>query len=180
MNWPADRISTSPRYQTWMLDGFTKRIDLMRTLSMPNTRWCGLLIASTLLLAPLASGQAAAYDERYRPQVHFSPRQNWTNDPNGLVYFKGEYHLFYQYNPFGDQWGHMSWGHAVSPDLLHWRELPVAIPEKDGVMIFTGSIVVDRANSTGFCTPRSECLVAVYTGDGNTPEGHRETQNLAY
>jgi len=147
---------------------------------MPNTRWCGLLIASTLLLAPLASGQAAAYDERYRPQVHFSPRQNWTNDPNGLVYFKGEYHLFYQYNPFGDQWGHMSWGHAVSPDLLHWRELPVAIPEKDGVMIFTGSIVVDRANSTGFCTPRSECLVAVYTGDGNTPEGHRETQNLAY
>ncbi len=126
------------------------------------------------------SAQSGKYDQPYRPQVHFSPQKNWTNDPNGLVFFKGEYHLFYQYNPFGDQWGHMSWGHAVSPDLLHWHELPVAIPEKDGVMIFTGSIVVDRKNSSGFCAPGTECLVAIYTGDGDTPQGHRETQNLAY
>ncbi len=127
-----------------------------------------------------AKGQASTYDQPYRPQVHFSPRLNWTNDPNGLVYFRGEYHLFFQYNPFGDQWGHMSWGHAVSRDLLHWDELPVAIPEKDGTMIFTGSVVVDRANSSGFCAAAKECLVAVYTGDTNTPQGHRETQNLAY
>jgi len=127
-----------------------------------------------------AKGQASTYAQPYRPQVHFSPRLNWTNDPNGLVYFRGEYHLFFQYNPFGDQWGHMSWGHAVSRDLLHWHELPVAIPEKDGTMIFTGSVVVDRANSSGFCTTAKECLVAVYTGDANTPQGHRETQNLAY
>jgi len=119
-----------------------------------------------------AKGQASTYAQPYRPQVHFSPRLNWTNDPNGLVYFRGEYHLFFQYNPFGDQWGHMSWGHAVSRDLLHWHELPVAIPEKDGTMIFTGSVVVDRANSSGFCTTAKECLVAVYTGDAWITAAH--------
>jgi fructan beta-fructosidase len=102
--------------------------------------------------------------EPYRPQYHFSPKQNWTNDPNGLVYFEGEYHLFFQYNPFGDKWGHMSWGHAVSRDLIHWQELPVALPEADGVMIFTGSVVIDSANTSGFCLNDKPCMVAVYTG----------------
>jgi len=104
---------------------------------------------------------------------------NWTNDPNGLVFFRGEYHLFFQYNPFGDQWGHMSWGHAVSRDRLHWRELPVAIPEHDGEMVFTGSVVVDK-NTSGLCGTKPECLVAVYTGHRSTPELTRQTQNLAY
>ena len=134
-----------------------------------------LLIAQTCIMVC-----AQDYDQPYRPQVHFSPRKNWTNDPNGLVYFQGEYHLFFQYNPFGDQWGHMSWGHAVSPDLLHWSELPVAIPEEHGIMIFTGSIVVDEQNSSGFCGAGKNCLVAIYTGDSNPSQGHRETQNLAY
>lgn len=120
--------------------------------------------------------------QTYRPQYHFSPAKNWTNDPNGLVYFNGEYHLFFQYNPFGDEWGHMSWGHAVSKDLFHWQELPVAIPEENGVMIFTGSAVVDKHNSSGFCTDGKACLVAVYTG--HTPEHGSQpalqTQNLAY
>ena len=142
---------------------------------------CNAMILAMFALSNLpACAQAAAYDQPYRPQVHFSPEKNWTNDPNGLVYFEGEYHLFFQYNPFGDQWGHMSWGHAVSKDLLHWRQLPVAIPERNGIMIFTGSIVVDRNNSSGFCGSGKACLVAIYTGDGNTPEGHRETQNIAY
>ena len=122
------------------------------------------------------------YGQEYRPQFHFSPEKNWTNDPNGLVYFDGEYHLFFQYNPFGDQWGHMSWGHAVSPDLVHWKELPVALNDNDGIMIFTGSTVVDERNTSGFCTGGKPCMVAVYTG--HTPaEGSRktlQTQNLAY
>lgn len=126
--------------------------------------------------------QNAAYDQPYRPQFHFSPREHWTNDPNGTVYFDGEYHLFFQYNPFGDVWGHMSWGHAVSPDLLHWRELPVALREENGVMIFTGSTVIDEHNSSGFCTGGKPCMVAIYTGhrpaSANRPA--LQTQNLAY
>ncbi len=122
------------------------------------------------------------YDQPYRPQFHFSPREHWTNDPNGLVYFDGEYHLFYQYNPRADVWGHMSWGHAVSGDLLHWQELPVALPEENGIMIFTGSTVVDERNTSGFCTNGKPCLVAMYTG--HTPEAAShaalQTQNLAF
>ena len=137
---------------------------------------------AAFLICFLASGQTLHYRERYRPQFHFSPRQNWTNDPNGLVWFDGEYHVFYQYNPAGDTWGHMSWGHAVSPDLVHWEELPVALAEENGIMIFTGSTVVDERNTSGFCLGGKPCLVAVYTG--HTPRGLNgrplETQNLAY
>ena len=125
---------------------------------------------------------AQAYDQPYRPQYHFSPRENWTNDPNGLLFFAGEYHLFFQYNPFGDEWGHMSWGHAVSRDLLHWDQLPVAIPEQNGIMIFTGSTIIDTRNTSGFCTKPEGCMVAIYTG--HTPESGGQpalqTQNLAY
>ncbi len=118
----------------------------------------------------------------YRPHFHFSPRQHWTNDPNGLVYFEGEYHLFFQYNPFGDEWGHMSWGHAVSTDLLHWQELPVALREENGVMIFTGSVVIDEHNSSGFCADNRPCMVAVYTGHTPEMKSHSalQTQNMAY
>jgi sucrose-6-phosphate hydrolase SacC (GH32 family) len=147
---------------------------------MLKMRIYGMLAAMIVLHGSPTSGQTAAYDQPYRPQIHFSPRRNWTNDPNGLVYFRGEYHLFFQYNPFGDEWGHMSWGHAVSKDLLHWQELPVAIPEENGVMIFTGSVVVDRENSSGLCATKSECLVAIYTGHSKTPEGQRQAQNIAY
>lgn len=139
-----------------------------------------LIIASVFAASYFAGAQKQPYDQPYRPQVHFSPERNWTNDPNGLVFYHGEYHLFFQYNPFGDKWGHMSWGHAVSRDLLHWRQLALAIPEQNGVMIFTGSVVIDHSDTSGLCKPAKECLVAVYTGDGDTPDGHRETQNLAY
>jgi len=123
----------------------------------------------------LALCAAAEYTEPFRPQFHFSPAKHWTYDPNGLVFYKGEYHLFYQYNPFGNQWGHMSWGHAVSPDMVHWEHLPVALAEENSVMIFSGSAVVDRHNSSGLCQS-SDCLVAIYTG--HTPT--RQTQNIAF
>ena len=117
--------------------------------------------------------------ELLRPRYHFTPRRNWMNDPNGLVWLDGEYHLFFQFNPEGDVWGHMSWGHAVSPDLVHWQELPVAIPEDDEYMIFSGSIVVDHANTAGFAGPGETAMVAIYTGSAQAP---RELQNqqLAY
>jgi len=123
---------------------------------------------------------AQTYKEPFRPGYHFSPKVNWTNDPNGLVFFEGEYHLFFQYNPFGDVWGHMSWGHAVSNDLLHWKELPVAIPEADGVMIYTGSVVIDRANTSGFCKGGKPCMVAIYTGAHRSVKPEVQEQSLAY
>ncbi len=129
------------------------------------------LIASVALFS-----QTATYTERYRPQFHFTPALNWTNDPNGLVYHDGEWHLFYQYNPFGDLWGHMSWGHAVSRDLFHWKHLEVAIPERDGVMAFSGSAVVDHANASGFGRDGRPPLIAIYTSRTEQDQ----TQSIAY
>src|SRR5215469_11602064 len=91
------------------------------------------IVLGCFCLVPPGMASAQSYRERWRPQFHFSPAKNWTNDPNGMVYYDGEYHLFYQYNPFGDRWGHMSWGHAVSRDLVHWEYLPVALREENNV-----------------------------------------------
>src|SRR6516162_11632238 len=92
-----------------------------------------------------------SYNQSWRPQYHFTPAKNFMNDPNGMVFYKGEYHLFFQYNPQGQVWGHMSWGHAVSTDMVHWKELGVAIPEDANYMIYSGSAVVDWNNSSGLC-----------------------------
>lgn len=139
-----------------------------------------ILLVSALFGTMLSAYGANAYTETFRPQFHFSPSKNWMNDPNGLVFYKGEYHLFYQYNPFGDLWGHMSWGHAVSRDLVHWEHLPLALAEENGVMIFSGSAVVDRENSSGLCRnsdPRDKsCLIAIYTGRTETSQ----TQHIAF
>jgi len=118
----------------------------------------------------------ATYQEVYRPAYHFSPQENWMNDPNGLVYFDGEYHLFYQYNPKGIQWGNMSWGHAVSEDLVHWEQLPVALEMEDGIMIFSGSAVVDQNNSSGLCDDGQACMVAIYTAHTDS----LQNQAIAY
>jgi sucrose-6-phosphate hydrolase SacC (GH32 family) len=123
------------------------------------------------------------YSEMYRPQFHFSPRTGWTNDPNGLVFYKGEYHLFFQHNPFDTKWGNMTWGHAVSEDLVHWRQIENAIlPDHLGT-IFSGSAVVDWNNTAGFQTGEEKVLVAIYTAAGGTnPEskGQPFTQCIAY
>jgi fructan beta-fructosidase len=116
------------------------------------------------------------YKEKYRPQFHFSPPKNWTNDPNGLVYHNGEYHLFFQYNPFGNEWGHMSWGHASSTDLIHWKNLPVAIPEQKNFMIFSGSAVSDIHNSSGLAKNKEIPIVAMYTAHTDS----NQSQHLAY
>lgn len=115
-------------------------------------------------LAGAAANVPGYYSEPFRPQYHFTPEKNWMNDPNGMVYYEGEYHLFYQYNPFGDRWGHMSWAHAVSPDMVHWKHLPLALPEADGVMSFSGSAVVDWKNTSGFGRDGKPPMVAIYTG----------------
>ncbi|MCY8868443.1 GH32 C-terminal domain-containing protein [Bacillus inaquosorum] len=138
-----------------------------------------VVIMFTLLFTlafPVEAADSSYYDEDYRPQYHFTPEANWMNDPNGMVYYAGEYHLFYQYHPYGMQWGPMHWGHAVSKDLVTWKHLPVALyPDEKGT-IFSGSAVVDRNNTSGFQTGEEKPLVAIYTQDR---EGH-QVQSIAY
>lgn len=134
------------------------------------------IISMLFLMNGSVFSQLKLYGENFRPQFHYTPERNWMNDPNGLVYYKGQYHLFYQYNPYANVWGHMSWGHAVSKDLIHWRPLPVALEEEKGMMIFSGSAVADINNTSGFGSKVNPPLVAIYTGSTDT----LQTQNLAY
>jgi levanase/fructan beta-fructosidase len=125
---------------------------------------------------------APALDCRYRPKWHYAAERNWLNDPNGLLYSNGVYHLFYQYNPHGDVWGNMSWGHATSTDLLTWDERPVAIPCDEQEAIFSGSAVVDTRNTSGFGAGGAAPLVAIYTSaySPESPHAGRQAQSLAY
>ena len=130
----------------------------------------------TLVVFVAVAVTALAQNEPFRPQFHFTPEKNWMNDPNGMVFYEGEWHLFYQYNPHGNTWGHMSWGHAVSRDLTRWEHLPVALAEEDGIMIFSGSAVVDWKNTSGFGRDGKPPLVAIYTGHRQG----RQDQRIAY
>ena len=140
--------------------------------------WTGIATSGRTTQQKGEVSAVVSYKETYRPQFHFTPQTNWMNDPNGLVYFDGEYHLFYQYNPFGDTWGHIDWGHAVGRDLVHWQNLPVALPEESGVMIFSGSAVVDEKNTSGFGQNGKPPIVAIYTG--YHPADGRQDQRIAY
>ena len=139
-----------------------------------------------LLALSLPAPAQSDYNQPWRPQYHFTPPRNFMNDPNGMVYYKGEYHLFYQFNPQGNVWGHMSWGHAISDDMLHWQHLPVAIPEATGrYMIYSGSAAVDWDNTGGFCVSQSpgdnSCLIAIYTAAAKSSDGtEHQSQYLAY
>jgi len=140
-----------------------------------------LLVLLAFLAAKFLAAAQRVYDEPWRPQYHFTPATNFMNDPNGLVYYQGEYHLFYQHNSQGAEWGHMSWGHAVSDDMIHWRHLPLAIAEEPGrYMIYSGSAVADWHNSSGLCSSTEphdpSCLIAIYTAAGSD----FQKQNLAF
>ena len=120
-----------------------------------------LLILAFSLGAQSQSKQMAG--EKYRPMFHFTPPAHWMNDPNGMVYFEGEYHLFYQYYPDSTIWGPMHWGHAVSPDLVHWKHLPIALYPDSLGYIFSGSAVVDVNNTSGFGKPGKPAMIAIFT-----------------
>ncbi len=128
--------------------------------------------------------EKSRYKEEYRPQFHFSPQEKWMNDPNGLVYNKGVYHLFYQYYPEDIVWGPMHWGRAVSKDLVHWEHKSIALfPDEHG-LIFSGSAVVDKKNTSGFAENGEAPLVAIFTYhsmEGETT-GRKDfqTQGIAY
>jgi len=118
-------------------------------------------------------GQDSLYIEKDRPQVHFTAQRGWLNDPNGLIYYQGEYQLFFQHNPYGWQWGNMHWGHAVSKDLIHWEQLsealyPVIVEPSTGRgdAAFSGSAVADPTNTSGFRRNGIDPLIAVYTSTG--------------
>ena len=131
--------------------------------------------------AQKATGQ---YHEQYRPQLHFSPKAHWTNDPNGMIYFKGTYHLFFQYYPGGTTWGPMHWGHATSKDLVHWKEQPIALYPDSLGYIFSGSAVADSNNTSGFGKNGKIPLVAIFTH--HDPKGEKagkddfQNESLAY
>ncbi len=122
----------------------------------------------------IQAGTPVALNEPYRPQFHVSPLENWVNDPNGLVYYDGEYHLFFQHNPNDTVWGPMHWGHAVSRDLVNWTHLLIALTPDEIGTIFSGSAVIDWHNTAGF---GKEAMVAIFTHDtGN----NRQMQSIAY
>lgn len=121
-------------------------------------------------------GRDSMYRESNRPRFHFTTRRGWINDPNGMVYHDGEYHLYYQHNPYEREWENMHWGHAVSTDLIHWKELPVALfPDEHGTM-FSGSALIDYENTAGFNQDNKPAMIIAYTAD--SPE--KQVQCIAY
>ena len=155
------------------------------TLTLAGKRGGQARVLDSVFQANQLKEAASFYTERLRPKYHFTSRRGWNNDSNGMLYYAGEYHLFYQHNPFGWAWGNMTWGHAVSKDMIHWQELDDAIhPDALGT-IFSGSGVVDKKNTTGFKTGSEDPLVCIYTSAGGTNQwsrdaGNKFTQSLAY
>ncbi|UFH53742.1 glycoside hydrolase family 32 protein [Spirosoma sp. KNUC1025] len=144
-------------------------------------------LALVALLGHYSAGQSTQADmksEQYRPQFHFSPKAHWINDPNGMVYYKGTYHLFYQYYPEASVWGPMHWGHTTSKDMVHWQEQPIALYPDSLGYIFSGSAVVDANNTSGFGKNGQVPLVAIFTHHNPKLEKEKpeqvQSQSLAY
>ncbi|WP_050810599.1 glycoside hydrolase family 32 protein [Burkholderia ambifaria] len=158
---------------------------IMRILRLLSACVIAMLAVATTACAATseASREGGPDTPQWRSALHYTPQRNWMNDPNGLVYFQGLYHLFYQFNPNANVWGDMSWGHATSRDLLHWKEQPVAMRANPTEEFFSGSIVVDAHNTSGLGTASSAPLVALYTSVYKAASGHApgtQAQSLAY
>lgn len=156
---------------------------------MKNSRFALILVLPLLFSAcKKANNQAETepvyYGEKYRPQLHFSPEEKWMNDPNGMVYYDGEYHLFYQYYPDSTVWGPMHWGHAISTDLVHWEHLPIALYPDELGLIFSGSAVIDWKNTSGLQDGDHPPMIAIFTQ--HLMEGEKagkndfQVQSIAY
>ena len=164
------RLSANPEY--WVFKDMTayKGKTLTITFEGSEEALAKVYQADTIRDASLL------YKEEYRPQFHFTSRRGWLNDPNGCIWHDGLYHLYYQHNPFEREWENMTWGHATSPDLLHWTEhAPVLFPDYLGTM-YSGSAVFDKNNTSGFGTKNNPPLVYAYTAD----RSDREVQCIAY
>ncbi len=147
-----------------------------------------LFIAAVLLFSCNTKQESKTvsteYNDPHRPQIHFSPKSGWMNDPNGMVYHNGTYHLFFQYYPDSTVWGPMHWGHATSTDLVHWKELPIALYPDSLGYIFSGSAVVDEKNTSGFGKDGKAPMIAIFThhdmAKEKTGQTDVETQSIAY
>lgn len=143
-----------------------------------------LLLSLIILVSTHAMAQDSIYREKNRPQLHFTPKAHWINDPNGLLYLNGNYHLFYQYYPEAINWGPMHWGHAVSRDLIHWWELPIALYPDSLGYIFSGSAVYDKNNTSGLGSKAHPPMIAIFTHHDPRKEKAGktdvETQSIAY
>ena len=130
---------------------------------MKNRIVVGIVIA-IVFFAYSCRKKSISNDERFRPRVHFSLLENWTGEPSGVIYYEGEYHLFFQYNPKQAVFGNINWGHAISTDLIHWEQLPVAIsPESSTAQVLSGSVVADIQNTSGLGSKANPALITFYT-----------------
>jgi len=151
---------------------------------MQQIKYFFIILFCVIITLANAQQDTAVYHEQYRPQIHFSPKAHWMNDPNGMVYNDGIYHLFFQYYPGASVWGPMHWGHATSTDLVHWQEQPIALYPDSLGYIFSGSAVLDKNNTSGFGKNGIAPLVAIYTNHDTAGEraGRKDyqTQSIAY
>ena len=162
----------------------TNKIIVFKEITMHKITYSLLIIFIFFAMLSKAQNGTATYQEQYRPQIHFSPAAHWMNDPNGMVYNDGIYHLFYQYYPDSAVWGPMHWGHATSTDLIHWTHQPIALYPDILGYIFSGSAVVDKNNTSGFGKGGKAPLVAIYTSHDTVGEkagrNDFQTQSVAY
>jgi len=181
MTFTKNNYGQEPDYWVWLdIHEFrgmkaTLQIDVLRTMS-PN-------VLSAIYQDNEVKEADTIYKEKNRQQFHLSSKRGWNNDSNGLVYYKGEYHLFWQHNPYGWNWGNMTWGHAVSTDCVNWIEIGDAIHPDEMGTIYSGSAVVDHDNTAGFQSGDEKAIVCFYTSSGGTnalSKGQPYTQSIAY